>query len=581
MSNKHLEIILKKGVAISCIIALVIPLIYLFIYMGGEIRGNINFHFLPAKMFGVPAYLEDKGIKPLYTAPGETGWDGQFYYYMASDPFDLRNTSTHLDSNVYRYQRIGFALVAKAISTILLMDWVPPFLYYSLYLFLIIITTYFLSSYLKKCGLSPYWALIWTLGYGTQLTLLNGLVDAAADCFLILSLIAYMNKKKYTYLLLISLAALTREAYILVAFIIGLSELIIIICRNKFPHLIGSWKEIIQKTYLFVIPGIIFIGWRTYLQIRYHVSPSQQAWGITDYPLRSLTKYIYLSFTGNHPIFSFSYKYSLIEGLSLVLFGTLLFTFLFVVFGKYKDLLKLRKEDIVIFSLLGPIVLYLFFGDTVMMHNTGYAKAANILYFGIPLFIANMKNVGRYIKYFIILLLISHLIFYNGLLVVSRLDIFNGTPSTIYTYSKYHDSTSIRETQSCINNIHSNLSLISMDNFYYNQIFRKARNIPDAMYARVVVSNLGEETYYKVNGIGGVRVSYQWLDSQGNIVKDGLRAYIQDELKPNESINVDMVIQYPIQKGKYTLIISLVQEGCTWFYLSNEGFITSSIEYKG
>jgi hypothetical protein len=37
------------------------------------------------------------------------------------------------------------------------------------------------AFFFQRKGISPYWALFWALGIGTQVTQLNGLPDAAAD----------------------------------------------------------------------------------------------------------------------------------------------------------------------------------------------------------------------------------------------------------------------------------------------------------------------------------------------------------------------------------------------------------------
>ena len=54
-------------------------------YLHGTLEGQINNHILAAEMWGTPAKMQARGIKPLYHGPVQTGWDGQFYFYIAND----------------------------------------------------------------------------------------------------------------------------------------------------------------------------------------------------------------------------------------------------------------------------------------------------------------------------------------------------------------------------------------------------------------------------------------------------------------------------------------------------------------
>ena len=47
---------------------------------------------------------------------GSVGYDGQFYYYIAHDPFILGQSYNHIDFPAYRYQRIIYPLTAWLLS---------------------------------------------------------------------------------------------------------------------------------------------------------------------------------------------------------------------------------------------------------------------------------------------------------------------------------------------------------------------------------------------------------------------------------------------------------------------------------
>ena len=70
-------------------ISLLVLLINLLIYIGFEMRGDVNFLPMTSEFYGIPQHLKEKGIVPLFEEGGR-GWDGQFYYFIANDLFDQK-----------------------------------------------------------------------------------------------------------------------------------------------------------------------------------------------------------------------------------------------------------------------------------------------------------------------------------------------------------------------------------------------------------------------------------------------------------------------------------------------------------
>lgn len=63
-----------------------------------------------------------------------------------------------------------------------------------------------------------------------------------------------------------------------------------------------------------------------------------------------------------------------------------------------------------------------------------------------------------------------------------------------------------------------------------------------------------------------VNFSYNWFDANGNrVVADGERTPLPKTLAPQESENLDAGIKFPNTPGNYTLALTMVQEGVTWF----------------
>jgi hypothetical protein len=63
-----------------------------------------------------------------------------------------------------------------------------------------------------------------------------------------------------------------------------------------------------------------------------------------------------------------------------------------------------------------------------------------------------------------------------------------------------------------------------------------------------------------------VNLSYHWLDRRGKaVVFDGLRTPLPADIPPGETVKLKAAIQAPERQGRYTLEITLVQEGVAWF----------------
>ncbi len=90
---------------------------------------------------------------------------------------------------------------------------------------------------------------------------------------------------------------------------------------------------------------------------------------------------------------------------------------------------------------------------------------------------------------------------------------------------------------------------------------------------------MSAETFSPYNGKGAVNASYHWVRSNNQeVVKDGDRSELST-LEPNQSAIVPIRVQFPNEPGEYILKLTLVQEGCNWFYLANPDSVFN-IPYK-
>jgi hypothetical protein len=67
-------------------------------------------------------------------------------------------------------------------------------------------------------------------------------------------------------------------------------------------------------------------------------------------------------------------------------------------------------------------------------------------------------------------------------------------------------------------------------------------------------------------GNNPVNLSYQWLDSDGNIVVfDGERTPLPENIPPQQAVRINATIRSPEVPGNYMLSLSMVKEGVIWF----------------
>lgn len=561
------------------LIAFFVCSLTMFIYANGTLKGELDYHFLPAKMFGVPSELVAKGISPLYVGAGETGWDGQFYYYMSNDLLSLKDTKTHIDAPSYRYQRIGLSLFASFIAKITGQDWVSPKLYYFSYLSLVLCGVWAATRIMLMRGGWILAGLVWLLGAGTQVTLLNGLPDAAADAFLILSIYSYYSSRNFLSSLMLSMSVLSREGYVL--FPVMLS--IVIFYRNiqsknakNFRYILSVAFEMIRSKYFIVyaLPILVFVVWQSYVRLHFGIAPSEQAYEIIGLPLLAFWKAFSSGISGHHYLVGAGFP-SYFEGASLLCFIVIVITAISV---SLRVLINNCKYDsfFVAISLAAVAMafLYLCFGRTVMMHYTGYFKAANLYLFLIPL-ILTADCFSQRTRTTINVILLFALFITTTYLWKDRILVHNDS-----IYSSYTRSGEVKRItpEKCLDNYKVSMQLLGIEDLHAGYIPLFGTNHREQVFWVNVVNHTGKP-FVALNGQGAVNFSYHWLSQDGStVIVDGIRSVIPEGVADGASIKVPIVVRYPTSPGSYILKLSPVQEGCAWFYMANPDSVLS-IQY--
>lgn len=183
---------------------------------------------------------------------GSVGYDGQFYYYIAHDPFILGQSFNHIDFPAYRYQRIIYPLAAWLLSAG--QSQFIPYMMVAVNLLGILAGTYFVILILKHFRRSPWYGLFYASFWGFLLCLLRSLPEPLAITFMVLAVWAYLKNKFLWQVIALSLAALTQETTLLVAM--------------AFLFCFFRQKDFRRSLYM-LIPALAYLLWQFYIYLHF------------------------------------------------------------------------------------------------------------------------------------------------------------------------------------------------------------------------------------------------------------------------------------------------------------------------
>jgi hypothetical protein len=160
----------------------------------------------------------------LYILPNSSGYDGQFYFRLALEPFTAQQTGygITLDAPRYRQQRILYPLMAhlvalgkpEAIPTaMLLVNWVA-----------ICLLAFVGAQYAKQLGVQPVFGLLFALYPGFLLSYTRDLTEIVSACFLLGALLALSWQQKFLAINLLTLAVFAKETTLLAAIVIWIAH---------------------------------------------------------------------------------------------------------------------------------------------------------------------------------------------------------------------------------------------------------------------------------------------------------------------------------------------------------------------
>jgi len=172
--------------------------------------GNWTALFCTGELFPPPPDLKSENI---YLFPKGSGYDGQFYHYIAHDPFFRRNFAQAIDAPRLRYRRIFVPALAFALA--LGQDRAIDFACIAAFALSVFLGAYWLGRYAVFQGLSAVWGLLFCLVPAVPISADRLTVDATlAACCTGFALYAHERSGYKLYAVMVA-AALTRETGLL------------------------------------------------------------------------------------------------------------------------------------------------------------------------------------------------------------------------------------------------------------------------------------------------------------------------------------------------------------------------------
>ncbi len=183
---------------------------------------------------------------PNYHGYDVTGYDGEFFYFMALDPTGAR---PYIDTPSYRYTRVVYPMVARLFAlgqpglvpwTLILVNWLA-----------LAGGTLALAAWLRRRGLSPWWSLVAAFYPGLLMALRFDLSEILAYCLVATGVLVYDLRRRWSVLvagLLFGTAVLTKETAVIFPIALAVAALF------------GPWKERLGDRIRPGLPAAVTLG---------------------------------------------------------------------------------------------------------------------------------------------------------------------------------------------------------------------------------------------------------------------------------------------------------------------------------
>ncbi len=221
--------------------------------------GRISLFIMAGHVYSGPAKVPHVPLK---------GYDGQFYYRLALDPFNWHKTAygITMDSN-YRYTRIGYPLVAWILSAG--QHNLVPAVLVVVNLICVTVMAWLGAKFARESGRHALWGLLFAAYFGLVISVGRDTAEPLADACMLGGLLAYRHSRYVLAAILIAYGAITNEPILVVAIAIAVTRLYQMYRRTARPG---------RADLVWVLPGAVYLV----LQGIEHVVVKGKAGGLAD-----------------------------------------------------------------------------------------------------------------------------------------------------------------------------------------------------------------------------------------------------------------------------------------------------------
>jgi hypothetical protein len=187
---------------------------------------------------GPTGYTNVKQLPPgvLIGDPNAAGYDGQFYYRLALDPFNWNKTAFGITMDQsYRYTRIGYPILAWLVS-VGQHQFVPVALV-AINLVGVAAMAFLGGMFARDSGRHALWGLAFAAYFGLVISVGRDTAEPMAEACMLGGLLAYRREKYLLTIAAFAVGAITRETILLAPAAIAVTRLVAMARRRARPGL--------------------------------------------------------------------------------------------------------------------------------------------------------------------------------------------------------------------------------------------------------------------------------------------------------------------------------------------------------
>jgi hypothetical protein len=164
------------------------------------------------------------------------GYDGQFYYRLALDPFNWNKTAFGITMDQsYRYTRIGYPILAWLVS--LGQHQLVPLALVAINLLGVAAMAFLGGMFARESGRHALWGLAFAAYFGLVISVGRDTAEPLAEACMLGGLLAYRRSKPILCTVLFMVGAITRETILLAPAAIAVTRLVAMARRQVRPGL--------------------------------------------------------------------------------------------------------------------------------------------------------------------------------------------------------------------------------------------------------------------------------------------------------------------------------------------------------